>query len=197
MKIGIISDIHENFHNLILALEELKRREVDSIICLGDLINEGIAKVMAISPVPVFMIWGNNDGEKVGVMKTALRPDSSLTVSSNTYDFLEVGQRKLFITHYDDLATPMASSGLYDAVFYGHTHLVEVTRVHDCLVVNPGEIGAHKTGKATMAIYNSDTNEAELIELEEAIALKSSYTDAYLKANKDRLDFRSAEAFKL
>ena len=61
MKIGIISDIHENFHNLILALNQLKEHGVEQIFCLGDLMNAGIAKILSIQDVPVFLIWGNND----------------------------------------------------------------------------------------------------------------------------------------
>ncbi len=197
MTLGIISDIHENFHNLILALDVLKQREVDHILCLGDLINEGVAKVLAISEIPVFMIWGNNDGEVVGVVKTAEREGSNLTVSANTYDFLRVDGRDVFLTHYDDLARPMALSGEYDAVFYGHTHLAEHTRVGECLVVNPGEIAAQKTGTSTLALYDTSTNDAELIELEGAVSLKTTTSESFLKAHKDRLDFRSASVYNL
>ena len=197
MNIGIISDIHENFHNLILALEELQRRGVGHILCLGDLMNEGVAKVLAISDIPVFMIWGNNDGEVVGVVKAAQKEGSALTVSSNTYDFIEVDGRSLFITHYDDLARPMAQSGRYDAVFYGHTHLAEIAQEGECLIVNPGEIAAQKTGKATLAVYDTESNIAELVELEGSVSLKTPKAETYLKANKDRLAFRSAAAFRL
>ena len=197
MNIGILSDIHENFHNLLLALEDMRRHQVAHIVCLGDLINEGVAKVLAISEVPVFMIWGNNDGEVVGITKTAEAPSSMLSISSNTYDFIEVEERKIFITHYDDLAEPMALSGRYDAVFYGHTHVHEVRRVNDCLVVNPGEISAQKTGTATWALYDTLSNQAELKTLDNAITLKTDLVRTYLKANKERLGFRSAAAFKL
>ena len=197
MILGVISDIHENFHNLILALEELQRRKVDHILCLGDLINEGVAKVLSISEIPVFMIWGNNDGEVVGVVKTAAREGSNLTVSGNTYDFMEVDGRRLFLTHYDDLARPMAASGLYDAVFFGHTHLAEITRENDCLIVNPGEIAAQKTSKATLALYDTSSNKAELVELEGSVTLKTTYAEAFLKENKESLGFRSANVYKL
>ncbi len=37
-KLGIISDIHGNFEALEVVLEELKRRGVDKIYCLGDIV---------------------------------------------------------------------------------------------------------------------------------------------------------------
>jgi len=117
MQIGIISDIHENFHNLILALQKMEELEVERILCLGDLMNAGIAKILAHHSIPTYMIWGNNDGEKVDIVKAAYRENSQLTVSLNTYDFLTIGERKIFISHYDDLAQPMAESGRYLATF--------------------------------------------------------------------------------
>jgi len=119
MKIAILSDIHENFHNLILALEEIGKKEVEQIICLGDLMNSGIAKLLATQTIPVFMIWGNNDGEKVEITLASKRANSVLTVSKNVYDFLVIDNKKIFLSHYEDLAMPMAKSGEYDAVFYG------------------------------------------------------------------------------
>ena len=78
MKIAVISDIHENFHNLILAINKMKELEVEFIICLGDLINAGIAKVLSIQDIPSYLIWGNNDGEKVEVLNAAFRGNSNL-----------------------------------------------------------------------------------------------------------------------
>ena len=196
MKIGIISDIHENFHNLILALNKMDKEGVEQIICLGDLMNAGVAKILAHHTVPTYLIWGNNDGEKVDITKASFREGSQLTVSLNVYDFLEFGGRKIFVSHYDDLAKPMAASGLYDAVFFGHNHKVSEERVGEVLVVNPGELAAMKSGKATIAIYETKDNTAQLIELENFITLKSELVDQYFRDNMDRLGFRSKDSFK-
>jgi len=181
MKIAVISDIHDNFHNLILALKEIKKRKAEQIIFLGDFINGGIAKVLADSTIPVFAIWGNNDGDKTMITKTSLVEKSHLTVSENIYDFLEFDKRRIFVTHYPDLAKPMAKSGIYDAVFYGHNHLKNEDKIGNCLVVNPGEISAHKTGKATFVIYDTQKNKVEFVELKKSVTLKTKVVDNYLK----------------
>src|SRR3989338_5607025 len=108
MKIAVISDIHENFHNLVLFLKEIKKYDVQKIIFLGDFMNNGIAKLLSNADIPVISIWGNNDGDKVAITKTALSENSNLTVGFDTFDFLEIGNRKIFITHYPLLAKPMA-----------------------------------------------------------------------------------------
>jgi len=195
MKLAILSDIHENFHNLILALKECEKQKVEQILCLGDLMNAGVAKILAAQNIPCFMIWGNNDGEKVDIMHAAYSEGSNLKVSLNTYDFLEFDEKKIFITHYDNLAEPMALSGLYDAVFYGHNHLLKKEKINERHVVNPGEICAQKTGNSTFAVYDTTENTVEIVNLENHISLKSKLVSNYFEENMDKLNFRSKDAF--
>ncbi|MCK5025903.1 MAG: metallophosphoesterase, partial [Nanoarchaeota archaeon] len=173
MKIAIIADIHDNFHNLILFLKQVKQYDVKKIIFLGDFMNNGIAKTLADSEIPVIAIWGNNDGDKVAITKTALSEQSNMTIGFETYDCLEIDNRKIFITHYPILAKPMAKSGDFDAVFYGHNHKKNQDKINDCIIVNPGEISAHKTGKASFAIYDTKTNTSEIIEIKETISTRT------------------------
>ena len=137
MKVAIISDIHENFHNLTLFLEKIQEEKFEKIICLGDFMNNGIAQLLAHCGTPVYAIWGNNDGDKVAITKTALSEGSSLEMGFDTFDSIELDGRKIFLTHYPMLAKPMAKSGDFDAVFYGHNHKFNIEYINDCLVVNP------------------------------------------------------------
>ena len=179
MKIAVISDIHENFHNLLHALEIMRMRQVEQILCLGDLIHPGIAKVMVDCGIPTFSIWGNNDGDKVLIVKMSLSEGSSLEMSDKTYALLEFDGRNIFITHYPELVEPVARSGLYDAVFYGHDHLKYSGRAGECLVINPGELAAQKTKMATFVIYDTSTNQVEFVEIEKPVTLRSEYVDDY------------------
>lgn len=181
MKIAIISDIHENLHNLVIALKEIEKRKIDQIIFLGDFINNGIAKILASSKIPVFALWGNNDCDKYAITKTSLDSKSNLTLSENIYDFVEYDGKKIFITHYSDLAKPIAKSGEYNVVFYGHNHLKNLDKVGDCIICNPGEISAHKTKEATFAIYNTKKNDIEFIKLDNSITTRTDEVNEYLK----------------
>ena len=195
MNIAIISDIHENFHNLILALESMATHNIEQILCLGDLMNSGIAKILAAQDIPTYMIWGNNDGDKVEITLAAKREGSALSVSTNIYGFLELDGKKLFLSHYDDLAKPMAMSGEYDAVFFGHNHIQSTEKVNNCWVVNPGELAALKTRKATYAIYDTLSNEIQIIELQNSVSLKTEKMEAYFATHQDKLNLRSSKAF--
>ena len=181
MKIAIISDIHENFYNLVSFYEKIEGMNIEHILCLWDLMNNGIAKTLAYSGIPVQMIWWNNDGSKVAIIKTSLSENSQLSVWEETFDIFEIAWRKLFLTHYPVLARPMAKSWDFDAVFFGHTHSVFAEQVNDSLLLNPGELSAHKTWTATFAIYDSDSNTAEIIELEDYQNMKFDKVSAYQK----------------
>jgi putative phosphoesterase len=137
--------------------------------------NAGIAQVLADSAIPVLCIWGNNDGDKVAIMDVALAAGSNLTMGVRTYAFVEVDGRSVFLSHFPDLGAPMAGSQEFDAVFYGHEHKPSLERVGKCLLVNPGEISAHKTGKATFAIYDTQQNEVEFVGVSDAISLRTQY----------------------
>ena len=80
MKVAVIADIHENFHNLAVFFESITQYDVEKIFFLGDFINNGIAKLLAASPIPVYAIRGNNDGDKVAITKTALTKGSNMEV---------------------------------------------------------------------------------------------------------------------
>ncbi len=181
MKIAILSDVHENSHNLILALKTIEEKECEQILFLGDFMNNGIAKFFASFKIPTFAVWGNNDGERAMITKTSLTPGSNLTVSDSVYDFVEFEGKKIFITHYPDIARSMAKSGDFDAVFCGHSHEKSEEKIGNCLLVNPGEISAHKTGEATFAIWDTEENKVEFITLENSITLLTKEVEEFRK----------------
>ena len=165
MKAIIFSDIHDNYQNLTLMLTQLKELSFEHMFFLGDFVNAGIARTIALFPAPTYAIWGNNDGDRSAITRVAMSPGSNLSIAEATFDIVEFGGRRIFVTHYPLTVASMAKSGDYDAVWYGHDHRARIDRDGPCLIVNPGEISAHKTGRAHFAVYDSDTNTAELVEV--------------------------------
>lgn len=182
MKIAIISDIHENIHNLVQFFLDIEDKNAEHIIFLGDFINNGIAKTLASSDIPVSAIWGNNDGDRVRITKTSLDPKSNLTISDNTHDIFDIDEKKIFATHYPALAKPMAKSGDFDVVLYGHDHKKHQEMIDNCLMLNPGEISAHKTGTASYAIYDTEAHTAEIYDLKNTLTVKTAAAKDYIKS---------------
>lgn len=79
-------------------------------------------------------------------------------------EFKEGGWQVL-IAHEMPILEAVQASGRYRLVVYGHTHLPEVKRVDETLVVNPGECGGWLYGHCTAAIAHLETLEAETVDL--------------------------------
>ena len=58
---------------------------------------------------------------------------------------------------------PMANS--FDVVVHGHTHKAEIRQEGETLVVNPGEVCRYLSGRATIALLDTDKQRAEIVEL--------------------------------
>ena len=82
MRLGLISDIHGNLLALEAVLAELEREELDSLLCLGDVVagpraNEALARIRALD-CPVIM--GNWDAWSVDGM-----PEPTTQVEEKLY----------------------------------------------------------------------------------------------------------------
>jgi predicted phosphodiesterase len=73
MKIAIISDIHSNLEALEAALGVIKKRNIDEVICLGDVIgyganpNECIDLIRKATP---YVLLGNHDEAAIDLSRT-------------------------------------------------------------------------------------------------------------------------------
>ncbi len=181
MKIAVIADIHDNAHNLVQALELIYKSDAEKIIFLGDFVGAAIANLLVSSELPIFAIWGNNDGDKALITKFSLGEKSNLEMGFDIFDTFEIDGKKLFLTHYPLIAKSMAKSGDFDAVFYGHNHLKNKEMVGNCLLLNPGEVGAYKTSKPTLAIYDTKTNDAEILDIPNSITTNTEISQKKFK----------------
>ena len=173
MRFAILSDIHENYHNLLLCIQQLRTQQIDQVLFLGDFMNAGIARMLATAGFPVFAIYGNNDGDKLAIYHESVKGDSTMRVHPRTYAEFTRDKVRFFLTHHDDLVDIAVASGRYDVVCFGHTHRRSVEHRNGCIVVNPGELSAHKYGVATYAILDSQQKSCRLMELEGGVTVRT------------------------
>ena len=164
MLIGVFSDIHDNLDNLQKALAVFKSRNVDSLIFCGDFCSPIPSRVVGGEfDGDVHVVFGNGDGDRFAISNIAKTQYPNLKLHGE-YAELEFDGVKVAVTHYPFYAQALARTGDYQAVFSGHTHEQTEERFGDCLWVNPGEVLGWK-GSPTCAIYDTDTNSAEIIAL--------------------------------
>jgi putative phosphoesterase len=158
MRVAVISDIHDNLWNLAPAIEYASAT-AEVLICCGDLCSPFVMDVLARFPGPVEIVFGNNDAD---LFRITRKSTDRLRVHGEFLE-MELDGKKIAVNHYDNLARPMAASGLYDVVCYGHNHNFSVARIGQTLAINPGPImGARFPGKwedvqATFVIWETRT----------------------------------------
>ena len=163
MRLAILSDIHDNLWNLAAALDFIK--DADALLCCGDLCSPFVIDELAKFERDVHIVFGNNDADLYRItMKALKKPNFHLhgELFEATFD-----DKRLAMNHFDYLARPMAESGQYDVVCFGHNHQLEISRAGDCLLINPGPImGAKFSGKwedvaPSLVVYDSVADQAE------------------------------------
>lgn len=161
VKILVLSDIHDNIWNLEKVISEVKGK-VDLAIFCGDFCAPFSVGILANLNIPVYVCLGNNDEDHIAMVKRAGNKVTWVSLSEE-FGRLEEYGRKISFCHYPKLAGFLAKSGEYDAVFYGHTHIVQNEHLVNTLLLNPGSVCGIIKGKpatASYAIYDTSTNTA-------------------------------------
>jgi len=161
MKIGIISDTHENMDKIRTAVDLFNREGVGTVLHGGDIISPITAKEFSALKAPLIGVFGNNDGDKLFLTE---RFKNIGTLHPKRWEG-ELDGKKFLLIHEPDMLEALAASGHYDVIVYGHTHRSEISRRGKTLVVNPGEGGGWITGQATAALLDTATMEARLVEI--------------------------------
>lgn len=168
MKILVLSDIHDHIDKLRQVLAEVKGQVAAAVFC-GDLVSPFTAGLLAQLDVPTHAGLGNNDEDSIGLVKRS-GPKFSWIHLSQEFGQVEIGGRQIAFCHYPKLAEFLAKSGDYDAVFFGHTHVAQSGMVGKTLLLNPGAVcginfDSGKYDPGSYAIYDTDSNQAEIISL--------------------------------
>lgn len=160
MLIGILSDSHDNLPLLCKAVEIFKKNKVSRVFHAGDFVSPFTAKPLSKLNCEFTGIFGNNDGDKL-LLRENFQDIGQ--IYEDVYEDIIDGKR-IIIVHKDKLVEPLAKSGKYDIIIYGHTHRIDL-REGKPLIINPGECGGWLTGESSAAILNTKQLKAEIIKL--------------------------------
>ena len=135
MRVAVLSDIHDNLWNLAAVIEHASAAS-DVLICCGDLCSPFVMDLLARFPGQVHIVFGNNDADLFRITRKA---SERVRVHGEFFE-TELEGKRIAVNHFDYLARPIAASGLYDIVCYGHNHNFSIARVGRTLAINPGPI---------------------------------------------------------
>jgi len=175
MKIGIISDTHDHLIGLKKGIQVFKDRNVEMMVHCGDWVSpftlEFFDRQMEGFNIPVKSVVGNNPGDlKRTMMGNPLRKCPIEWPKTVTLKF-DIDNIKAIVYHGDDydILDALIACQKYDVVFTGHSHASRNEVVGKTLILNPGSTAYASEGEiidqASVAIYDSATNTAEIIQI--------------------------------
>jgi len=148
LLVGIISDTHDDIKNVQRAIEIFNAEGVDSVIHAGDYVFPGVVKEFEKLNAKLIGVLGNNDGEKIHLLKNFLDINGEL---KGEVGEIEISGLKFGIYHGTavEVKKQLINSGKYNILVCGHTHIREPKFSNGkyenngkTLVLNPGT--AHK-----------------------------------------------------
>lgn len=189
MKIGIVSDVHNNAAALEAAIDLMG--DVDELFCAGDSVSQVRFTNDAVALLRhrgARMVLGNHDIDYLRYV--AHQPSQRGVVDEELVEWLrgqpetieiDPGGKRLIMTH----ATPWTKDYVFpgsremkrfaevdaDFVLGGHTHSLFSGRFGRALVVNPGSTGEGRDvgegSKVSCAILDTVTDEVQLLSFPE------------------------------
>lgn len=168
MKIGIISDIHDNLTNLNHFLDLTSELKITGLICCGDITTpETLENLTRGFNGPIKLACGNMEIRS-----------KEFSFIANEYPNLEVFEEfgvwqpkntalNIAFIHRPNKIEVLAQTGKYDYIFYGHTHQPWIrvfSAVKEVTMANPGTLGG-VFSFPTFAILDTETRQLELKKL--------------------------------
>ncbi len=162
MKLGFFADTHDNLPMIKKAIDFFNKEEVDLVLHLGDFVSPFFLKGLNDLRSKLVAIFGNNDGDKLMLAKRFCEKGYDLFSPPHT---LEMDTQKILMLHEPFELKALSKSGEYRIIAYAHTHIPEIKRERETLIINPGECGGWLYGRSTIACADIESLKGEIIDL--------------------------------
>ena len=159
MRIGVLSDTHNNMKSVERIAEIFESSDVERIIHTGDITQAKVLDALSGLTAEIHGVYGNNDiGEKETLEEAAERNGMSFHDGPLELDW---AGRKIVVVHDPrDLEGVLAPH--HDLALHGHTHLHRLEEVGGSLVFNPGECAGSLKGYNRVGLVDLESLTCEL-----------------------------------
>ena len=170
MKLGVLSDTHDNVPAVEAAMDRFEAAGVESVVHYGDFIAPPVVPHLDRDGVAVHAVRGNNDGEREGLVSAFESLDGGRL--HGRFAELEFDGREFAVLHGEQrpVIEALATSGEYEYVLHGHWHVRKRREVDGTTVLNPG---AHfptvPAEHRTVAVVDTDGDEVTFHDVEESV----------------------------
>jgi uncharacterized protein len=159
MKIGVLSDTHDNLSNLISVLETYRGRGIKTLIHCGDLTS--LDMVSHFKGFRLIYTIGNMDVAN-GAMKKRIEKMNEANYADLVYRG-KLNGIPIAVTHshIDGKVMELVREQRFKWIFHGHTHEKRDEVVRGVRIVNPGALGGLGREPRSFCIVDLD---AEVVE---------------------------------
>ena len=169
MKIGIISDTHDQIEQTQKAIAVFNAQKVGMVIHCGDIVSPFMLQFYKELNCPIKFLFGNNAGD---IWKHLVLAEKFglADYEFGTFFSIQVGGKRIATYHGEnkEITEALIKCGDYDCVFSGHDHVSRIEKIGKVLFVNPGTLVDEHTAGITppsVAVYETETGSAEIIEV--------------------------------
>jgi uncharacterized protein len=165
MRIGLLSDTHDNLSLVDAAVDRLNRERVGLVLHAGDYVAPFVIPRLARLDAPLIGVYGNNDGDR-RLLEARFAEHENLEIRG-FFAAVTAGNSAIGLLHGDDqeLLKALIDRSAFDVVVHGHTHRAYVRKAGATVVVNPGEVCGYLTGEPSVGVLDAESLDAEIIYL--------------------------------
>ena len=161
MKIGVVSDTHNNLKNIEIIINLFNEIKVPIVIHTGDITNANTLEQFSKLNSKLIGVYGNNDRNELGLEEVAQKNKFQFQDPPRKLSLLD---KEIVIFHEPDKIDQFLSENkLIDVVLYGHTHRYENNTKNGVLFFNPGESAGMQKGSNAIGILDLKNMEAKRI----------------------------------
>ena len=159
MRLGILSDTHDQVVRTAGAVAQLVAEGAEALIHCGDL--TGPAVVRACAALPSYYVFGNNDYDEDALRRAITTAGGVCLDRGGEVTF---AGRRLAVTHGDSAKeVRRLAAARPDYLLFGHSHVPVDDREGPTRWINPGAL--HRASSWTVAILDLPTDTLRFLEL--------------------------------
>lgn len=160
MRIGVVSDTHNNLKNVREIIALFNDVAVERVIHTGDISQAKVMEAFAALRAPLFGVYGNNDQGELDSLEAAARDMGFHFIQPPLA--LDWADRRIMVVH-DPLELEPIDTGAYDVILHGHTHRQRIEVVQKQLIFNPGECAGMMKGLNAVGVLDLVALQPEIL----------------------------------
>lgn len=160
MRLGILSDTHDELDRTLLAIQLLRDAGADVLVHCGDLAGPPI--VAALAALPSYFVLGNHDADNVPALRRAAAEYGPVCLGWS--GVVELAGRRIGIVHghmTSDLRQVLGERP--DFLLSGHLHFPMDEMIGTVRRINPGAL--FRADVFTVALLEPATGELRMIQV--------------------------------